>query len=181
MGGGHRIEARPPRGPVERPATVAGDGVAAYLQDAAHTPGGCTPLVALPTTEGEVAWVVREAPAVLPVGAQSSLTGGATPFGEWLPSAARLAGIGPLRGDRLRAGAGVALVTLAEALRGHGMFFPPTPTFDGAYLGGAASTNAAGAATFKYGSTRAWIQSLTVVLAGGDVLDVERGQCRAHD
>jgi D-lactate dehydrogenase (cytochrome) len=177
--GGHLIEARPPRDPPRRPAIVAGDEAGAYLRDAAHTPGGFTPLVALPATEGEVAWVLREAPAVLPVGAQSSLTGGATPFGEWVLSTARLAGVGPLRGGRLRAGAGVALTTLADALAGHALFFPPTPTFDGAFLGGAASTNAAGAATFKYGSTRAWIHALTVVLASGDVLDVERGGCRA--
>ena len=41
-------------------------------------------------------------------------------------------------------------------------------------------TNAAGAATFKYGATRQWVQALTVVLADGDVLDIERGQTRAH-
>src|SRR5262249_60226076 len=38
----------------------------------------------------------------------------------------------------------------------------------------------AGAATFKYGSTREWINGLTVVLASGDVLDIERGVTRAH-
>jgi predicted ABC-type transport system involved in lysophospholipase L1 biosynthesis ATPase subunit len=36
--------------------------------------------------------------------------------------------------------------------------------------------NAAGAATFKYGSTRRWIRALTVALANGDVLDVARGE-----
>jgi D-lactate dehydrogenase (cytochrome) len=178
--GGHRIEARPPRDAVRPPATLSGEDVTPYLQDAAHTPGGHTPVVCLPVTEGEVAWVVREAPAVLPVGAQSSLTGGATPFGEWVLSAARLTDIGPLAGRRMRVGAGVALVTLAGVLRERGLFFPPAPTFDGACVGGAASTNAAGAATFKYGSTRAWVDGLTVVLASGDVLDLERGQCRAH-
>src|SRR6185436_951751 len=40
-------------------------------------------------------------------------------------------------------------------------------------------TNAAGAATFKYGTTRDWVEALTVVLASGDVLDIERGQVRA--
>ena len=42
------------------------------------------------------------------------------------------------------------------------------------------ATNAAGAATFKYGSTRDWVRALTVVLATGDVLDLERGECRPH-
>jgi D-lactate dehydrogenase (cytochrome) len=172
----HRIRARPPRDAVRRPATLEGtDAVAVYVQDAARTPGGHTPLVALPRTEGEVAWVLREAPAVLPVGALSSLTGGATPFGEWVLSTARLDTIGPVRGHRVRLGPGVALSSLDEALRPQGLFYPPAPTYKGAFIGGTAATNAAGAVTFKYGTSRAWIEGLTVVLAGGDVLDLERG------
>ena len=42
------------------------------------------------------------------------------------------------------------------------------------------ATNAAGATTFKYGSTRDWVQGLTVALASGRVLDLERGQAYAH-
>ena len=56
-----------------------------------------------------------------------------------------------------------------------GRYYPPAPTFLGAFLGGTVATNAAGAATFKYGTTRDWVRALTVVLPGGDVLDVERG------
>jgi D-lactate dehydrogenase (cytochrome) len=46
-------------------------------------------------------------------------------------------------------------------------------------MGGVVSTNAAGAATFKYGTTRSWVEAITVVLAGGDVLDLRRGDVRA--
>ena len=42
------------------------------------------------------------------------------------------------------------------------------------------ATNAAGAATFKHGTTRDWVEALTVVLPGGDVLDIERGTTLAH-
>jgi D-lactate dehydrogenase (cytochrome) len=56
------------------------------------------------------------------------------------------------------------------------LYYPPVPTFDGAFVGGTISTNAAGAATFKYGSTRPWVAAVTVVLASGDVLDVQRGE-----
>ncbi|HET9316237.1 MAG TPA: FAD-binding oxidoreductase, partial [Vicinamibacteria bacterium] len=145
------------------------------------TPGGHAPAVFLPRTEGEVAWVLRECPAVLPVGAQSSLTGGATPFGEWVMSLARLDAIGPVRDGAVRAGAGVALSSLQDALRPLGLFYPPVPTFQGALVGGVCSTNAAGAATFKYGSTRDWVRELTVVLASGQVLDLGRGDVRARD
>jgi D-lactate dehydrogenase (cytochrome) len=178
---GHRIHARAARGPLAAPKRLTAPGdTAAYLEDAAHTPGGHTPAVLLPRSEGEVAEAVRHATAILPVGAQSSLTGGATPFGAVVLSLAHMDAIGEIRDDRVRAEAGVSLLTLADALRSRGLFYPPEPTFRGALIGGTASTNAAGAATFKYGTTRGWVRALTVVLANGDVLDVERGQCRAH-
>jgi D-lactate dehydrogenase (cytochrome) len=41
------------------------------------------------------------------------------------------------------------------------------------------ATNAAGAATFKYGTTRDWIRALTVVLPNGEALDIERGETTA--
>lgn len=161
-------------------AVLAGDEAGAYLQDAAHTPGGHTPAVLLPESEADVALALRQHAAVLPVGAQSSLTGGATPFGEAVLSLSRMTRIGPASSGRVRAEAGVALLSLEQALHPQGLFFPPVPTFRGAFVGGAVSTNAAGAATFKYGSTRDWVRGLTVVLASGEILDLERGQCRAH-
>jgi D-lactate dehydrogenase (cytochrome) len=167
---------------VRSPARLDDPGaIAPFLQDAARTPGGHAPAVFLPRTEGEVAWVLREARAVLPVGAQSSLTGGATPFGEWVLSLARMDEIGEIVGGAVRAGAGVALSSLEGALRTHGAFYPPVPTFHGALVGGVCSTNAAGASTFKYGSTRDWVRALTIVLASGEVLDLQRGECRAQD
>jgi D-lactate dehydrogenase (cytochrome) len=173
-----RLRARAPRDEIRPPARFDdANAVAPYLQDAARTPGGHSPAVFLPRTEGETAWVLREAPAVLPVGAQSSLTGGATPFGACVLSLARMDTIGVPSGRTVRAGAGVALQSLQDGLRRAGLFFPPVPTFLGALVGGVCSTNAAGAATFKYGSTRDWVRGLTVVLAGGQVLDVARGDC----
>jgi D-lactate dehydrogenase (cytochrome) len=177
-----RLRARAPRGEVRPPARLdAPDEIAPYLQDAARTPGGHTPAVFLPRTEGEVAWVLRESAAVLPIGAQSSLTGGATPFGASLLSLSRMDAIGPVGAGDVRAEAGVALVSLQDALRAHGLFYPPVPTFTGALVGGVVGTNAAGAATFKYGSTRDWVRALTVVLASGEVLEVARGACREED
>jgi len=154
--------------------------VAAHLQDAACTPGGHTPAVLLPRTEAEVAHALREAVSVLPIGAQSSLTGGATPLGEAVLSLSRMDAVGPIRADRVQVQSGVALVTLDEALYERQLYYPPAPTFRGAFVGGTVATNASGAATFKYGSTRPWVRALTVVLANGDVLDLERGRCRAH-
>lgn len=125
-----------------------------------------------------MAWVLREAPSVLAIGAQSSLTGGATPRGEWVLATSSFDGI-DVSGNGVRCDAGVALRTLQSHLADRGLFYPPAPTFDGAFVGGTVATNASGAQTFRHGSTRRWVRRLTIVLADGDVLDLGRGECRA--
>ena len=76
--------------------------------------------------------------------------------------------------------AGVPLNAIRKALDERGAFYPPVPTFEGALAGGVVATNAAGAGTFKYGSTRDWVSRLKVVLADGSVLELARGQVCAH-
>jgi D-lactate dehydrogenase (cytochrome) len=153
--------------------------VASFLSDAAHVAGGHAEGVAFPTTTDQVAEVVRHARTVLPVGAQSSLTGGATPRGEVVLSTRHLSHIGVVADGTIGVGAGVPLSLLQDALGAQGFWYPPAPTFAGAFVGGTIATNAAGAATFKYGATRAWIEGITVVLADGSVLDVRRGEALA--
>ena len=177
----NRIRTRLPR-PVRRdrsrPVAVTGD-VAGFLADAAHYPGGHATAAAFPRDEAECAALVRGADRVLPVGAQSSLTGGATPMGELVLSTSRMNAVGNVADDRITVQPGVALTTLRETLEAAGKAYPPVPTFEGATVGGVVSTNAAGAATFKYGTTRDWVRGLTVVLASGEALDLEREQVRA--
>lgn len=150
------------------------DLLARYLEDAAHYPGGAAVALARPATLEQVTWTVRRATALLAVGAQSSLTGGATPAHDTVLSTERLTTLSVGR-DTVVAGAGVTLLTLQDALRPHHLWFPPVPTYLGATVGGIVATNAAGAATFKYGPVRPWVRGLTVVLADGDVLRLRRG------
>ena len=175
----HRIKARKAvvasRPQIERDAAI----VSSFLSDAAHVPGGFADGVAFPRNEGEVAALVIHAQRVLPVGAQSSLTGGATPRGDLVLSTRALTRLGQPADGCIRAGAGVPLNVLQGTLAAAGLYYPPVPTFDGAFVGGTIATNAAGAATFKHGSTRRWVEAATIVLAGGDVLDVVRGETRA--
>ena len=163
-----------------RPATIETDAevVAKYLEDAAHYPSGTAAGVVRPGSVEEVAWVVHHATAVLAVGAQSSLTGGATPAGALVLSTERLTAI-EVNDREVRAGAGVTLVALQDALAQHGCWFPPVPTYLGATVGGIVATNAAGAATFKYGPVRRWVRGVTIVLASGDVLRLRRDQVAA--
>src|SRR6476661_10678953 len=177
------VRARRPDGPIRAEPLIIRDAdvLAAHLEDAAHFPGGFASGIATPTSEVEVATLLRTAEAVLPIGAQSSLTGGATPRGELLLSTARLNRVLAVGDDWVRVEAGVTLLDLDAALARHGKYYPPAPTFTGAFVGGIVATNAAGAATFKYGTTRDWVRAITVVLANGDVLEIERGATRARN
>ncbi len=176
----HVIRARAPRGTAGEPFVSRDpDRLASHLQDAAHFPGGHALALALPRTEAEVAAVLSGPAPVLPIGAQSSLTGGATPMGELLLSTAHMTTLSLFPGA-IVAQPGATLAALAAALEPTGFWYPPVPTYAGATIGGVVSTNAAGAATFKYGTTREWVDALTVVLAGGEVLDLRRGEVLAH-
>lgn len=154
--------------------------IQSYLEDAAHYPGGHASGLVVPRSIEEVSSALRTPDRILPVGAQSSLTGGATPFGEVVLSTEKLTTL-EIAADRVRAGAGVPLQTLQDELGKVGRWLPPVPTYLGAFAGGAVATCAAGAATFKYGTVREWVEGLTVVLAGGDVMTLTRGQMLARD
>ena len=178
----HRARTRPPRGrdrcpPIERDA----DLVRAVLEDAAHFPGGYAAGVVTPESEAEVAAVLRGPAPVLPIGAQSSLTGGATPFGEVVLRTTRLASILSVGSRSVRVQPGVVLSALQAALQAHATWYPPVPTYTGACCGGVVATNAAGPTTFKYGTTRDWVLGLTIVLPCGEVLEIARGEVVAHD
>jgi D-lactate dehydrogenase (cytochrome) len=176
----HRIEARRPRGAPHAPVRVTDpDRLRSVVEDAAHVAGHASALVA-PATEAEIADALQSSAAVLPIGAQSSLTGGASPRGDVVLSTSRFNRIIEIGDDRVRVEAGVTLAELDAALASAGRYYPPAPTFSGAFVGGTVATNAAGAATFKYGTTRDWVEAITVVLPTGDVLDIDRGAVRAH-
>jgi len=182
---GWSIRARAPRGTPKAahlPDAIQRDPdvVAAVLEDAAHFPGGHANGLIAATCEADIAQALAGAAPVLPIGAQSSLTGGATPMGEVVLATNRLNRILEIGADTVRVESGVALTDLDQALRRAGRYYPPVPTFLGATVGGTIATNAAGAATFKYGTTRDWVTALTVVLPNGSVLDIERGSVHAH-
>lgn len=152
-----------------------------FLEDAAHYPGGHASGVVFPRTAAEVAGILTDATAVLPIGAQSSLTGGATPMGELIVATSRMTRVVELSPTHITVEAGLTVAAMQEHLAATGAWFPPAPTFTGACAGGIVSTNAAGAATFKYGSTRTWVDGLVVVLADGTILDLRRGTALARE
>ena len=103
------------------------DVLAGFLEDAAHFPGGHADGLVAATCEADVANLLRGSLPVLPVGAQSSLTGGATPIGEVLLTTSRLNRIFKITNDSVHLEAGVTLTDLDAALRNAGRYYPPTP------------------------------------------------------
>lgn len=176
------------------PPPVATDPevLAQVREDASHFAGGRAAGLVRPRSEEEVAAALARAAAehvpVLVIGAQSSLTGGAVPLGDRVIATAGLDSIGRVNagvatgsGASLAAsatvwvGPGARLDRLRESLLAQGWDYPPVPTYQQACLGGTVATNAAGSATYKYGTTRAWVRSLRVLTVEGYLLELERG------
>lgn len=160
----------------------------AYLEDSsASSPGSAAGLVRI-LDEAQAASLLRRTAGtgrtVLVQAARSSLTGGAVPQGELVLSVERMNRIQtPERwpgGARLSVQPGVRLDELQRELQSQGLYYPPVPTYQQAMIGGTVSCNAGGAATFKYGVTRSWVEGLRVLLSNGDLLELERGQFTAR-
>src|SRR4026209_2924685 len=108
------IQAREPRGDATAEIDRTPDAIAAHLEDAAHFPGGHADGIARPRTEADVAQLLASATQVLAIGAQSSVTGGATPNGGLVLSTEKMNAIAADGPDHVRAGAGVALAALQQ-------------------------------------------------------------------
>lgn len=63
-----------------------------------------------------------------------------------------------------------------ELLKNKNLFYPPDPTEMSAQLGGTIANNASGARSYYYGPTRNHIHHITLLLANGDIVELNRGQ-----
>jgi FAD/FMN-containing dehydrogenase len=143
---------------------------------------GQTSLLLKPRTTDEVSKILavcnETATPIVPQGGNTGLVGGQIPFhGEVLLSLARLDRI--RRVDRtdmsMVTEAGVVLAKVHEAAVEADCFFPLSIASEGsATIGGNLSTNAGGVDVLRYGSTRALVLGVEVVLADGRVLDTLR-------
>jgi FAD/FMN-containing dehydrogenase len=70
---------------------------------------------------------------------------------------------------------GIVYRTLQQTLHTHGRYLPPYPAnLDIATVGGAVATDAAGLKSYKYGTTRAFVKGLKVVLSDGSIVQTHR-------
>jgi FAD/FMN-containing dehydrogenase len=124
-----------------------------------------------------VAWAAETRTPLIPRGSGSSMAGGAVGDGV-VVDLSRLDEIQAPDAARrtIRCGPGAVRNAVDAAARAVGLQFPVDPS-SGAFcsVGGMVSTNAAGAHTLRYGSTRPWIEALDCVFADGSRGELRRG------
>ncbi|MBN1793414.1 MAG: FAD-binding oxidoreductase [Candidatus Omnitrophica bacterium] len=157
--------------------------IQSYLEDASNVQAGHAEAVYFPEIIDDVITCMRESfrtkTPLTVSGGGTGVCGGRIPFGGLILATDLLDKIGPVRREGEEAcctvGTGVRLSALQDYAEANGLFYPPDPTERDSFLGGTIATDARGARAFKYGSTRRYIRRLQVVLADGDVLQLERG------
>ncbi len=137
--------------------------------------------VVLPETAAQVAGVLRlcaEAKvAVVPQGGNTGLVAGGVPSAGCGQVVLNLRRMNKIRGldivgDTITVEAGVTLQAVQEAAAEAGRLFPVSLGAEGtAQIGGVISTNAGGIQVLAYGSMRAQVLGLEVVLADGRIWD----------
>ena len=150
--------------------------------------GGATKVVKFdPDSPVElIADTIRTHTRIVPVGGRTAVTGAASPDNEVVLDMAgrnKILEWGEAKDGvkTIKVQTGIKISALKEALERDGFYYPPAPTYEDATVGGTIGTNAAGAATFKYGQTRDWVEGLTVILPNGELLDINRGDCVAKN
>ncbi|KZM76122.1 FAD-binding oxidoreductase [Nocardia terpenica] len=154
------------------------DILAGYRQDRALDPDAGTPLALVrPTTTEQVATVLRWASEhrvpVIPRGAGTGLSGGATAQdGALLLSTERMRAItvDPVIRTAV-VQPGLLNADVKRAVAEHGLWYPPDPSsFEICSIGGNAATNAGGLCCVKYGVTTDYVLGMEVVLADGTAM-----------
>lgn len=149
-----------------------------HAKDQSQHPGTRPEAVIWPGNRDDVSKILRYANKnVLPVtgwGSGTSLEGNPIPVRRGLVlDFSQMNRILDIREPDFQADVepGVVYHDLNEKLRLRGLFFPPDPGA-GATIGGMIANNASGTRTVRYGSTRANVLRLTVVLAGGEIMQI---------
>ena len=165
---------------------------ASYLEDTSNLKGRAD-VCYFPESAQEVSRIVQDCYARnIPFtcsGGRTGTTGGCVPLEGVLISLERLDRINDIdvTAKTVRLGAGVSLKQLEREAAGAGLpgrqaglTFRPAPTESLAWLGGAVATCASGTRGFGYGSVRAYVRALELVLPSGGILNIRRGEIRSQ-
>jgi len=147
-------------------------GIGRVMPAAVAVPESADDVVAL------VRWAREENAILVPRASGSSMPGGAIGRGV-IVDMSRLDVIGDpdVATRRIAVGPGAIRNRVDARASSVGLRFPVDPS-SGAFcsVGGMVSTNAAGARTLRFGSTRRWVHSLDCVFADGSRATVTRGE-----
>ncbi|WP_433578111.1 FAD-binding oxidoreductase [Nocardia brasiliensis] len=154
------------------------DLLASYRQDWARDPAAGTPVAVVRATSTEdvaaaLRWAHERRVPVVPRGAGSGLSGGATAVdGGLVLSTERMRAItvDPVTRTAV-VQPGLLNAEVKRAVAAQGLWYPPDPSsFEICSIGGNAATNAGGLCCVKYGVTTDYVLGMEVVLADGTVL-----------
>jgi len=163
-----------------------------YFTDESKLRAASLASLAFPESVGQLVWLLERSARLkrcitVSTGRTGVVGGAVAPDDGNVISMERHAGVEGISIDEdaschvLRARAGTRLSEVDEFLEKNrpDLIYPVDPTERSAAVGGTVATNASGARSLRYGSTRDWVRWLRVVLAGGEVLELRRGQVRA--
>ncbi len=154
------------------------DLTATYRHDWARDPNAGWPLAVVRAGRTEdvqatLRWASAHGVPVVPRGAGSGLSGGATAVeGGLVLSLERMREITVDPVSRVAVvQPGLLNIEVKRAAAEHGLFYPPDPSsFEMCSIGGNAATNAGGLCCVKYGVTTDYVLGMHVVLADGTAL-----------
>lgn len=160
------------------------DEIINYLSDASNFKGFCD-AVYFPESEDDVISIINECNKKnLPFtvsGSGTGLTGARVPEGGIVIATDKLNRILEINEKNFYAVTepGVFLSEFQEEVNKKGLLYPPDPTERNCFIGGTIATNASGEKTFKYGTTRSYVEKLHIILTDGEKLVLTKGKEKA--
>ena len=163
------------------------DQILSYLEDTSNLKIGNATAVYIPKNETEVLGAIKEARRnnmpLTASGAGTGTVGGRIPIGGVVISLEKMNSIVSIDKKNMLAvlQAGVIVDDLLKALDSKNLFYPPFPTERTAFIGSNVATNASGEYSYRFGSTRKYVERIKVVLSTENILDIRRGQYIADE
>ena len=155
-----------------------------YLVDSANYKGKCDS-VYFPETTEDIVSVLKEANSngtkVTVAGNGTGLTGARVPEEGLVIATDKLSNVIEIGDDFAIVQPGVLLDDFLKLVSEKELYYPPDPTENNCFIGGTVATNASGAKTFKYGSTRDYVMGLKLVLATGETVTIKREEIFANN
>lgn len=150
-----------------------------YLSDASNYVGNPSKVLK-PNSKDELIQIIEEFADkninITFFGSGTGLTGGAVAETGVLVSFENMNQVLAYNKGLVTVQPGITYSELNSYLEEKSRFYPPKPTETSSSIGGNVATNASGSRTFKYGATRNWVQSIKLVLANGELIELTRGE-----